>query len=265
MDPLAPQRRNRIPSLRRDKKGRCAAFRARLAAPALYPERIVRIFLVIQGERQGPFTRSEVQGRLERGEITLQTYGWISGMPDWAPLAQIPGLQPDRPSPPPPPVPARAWELATLGQRFGAMLIDLGLVLIACVPIWTLMALTGAEEFERIPFSQQMAGLIPFFVLLLVQGVVQLVMLCTRAQTVGKWCCRIRIYDVATGRPATWERSWLLRTFVNNLPGMIPCLGLLYFLVDACFIFRDDRRCLHDLLAGTQVGTVPDARERGSE
>lgn len=223
----------------------------------------MRIYLVIQGERRGPFTKSEVQGRLERGEITPQTYGWISGMPDWAPLAQIPGLQLDRPSAPPPPAPERTWELATLGQRFAAAMIDTGLVLLAFVPAWTVLALEGVREFEEVSEGMQVLAVVSFFILLIAQGAVQLVMLCTRAQTIGKYSCRIRIYDAATGRPATWERAWLLRTFVNNLPGMIPCLGLLYFLVDACFIFRDDRRCLHDLIAGTQVGTVPEAGNGG--
>ena len=29
--------------------------------------------------------------------------------------------------------------------------------------------------------------------------------------------------------------------------------GGLFSIVDICFIFRDDRRCIHDLIAGTQV------------
>ena len=34
--------------------------------------------------------------------------------------------------------------------------------------------------------------------------------------------------------------------------GNVPQLALIPF-VDALFIFRQDRRCLHDLLAGTRV------------
>ena len=34
---------------------------------------------------------------------------------------------------------------------------------------------------------------------------------------------------------------------------MIPVLGPLFSLVNVCFIFREDRRCIHDLIAGTQV------------
>jgi uncharacterized RDD family membrane protein YckC len=41
----------------------------------------------------------------------------------------------------------------------------------------------------------------------------------------------------------------LLRGVVNGLLSIIP----LYGLVDALFIFREDKRCLHDLIAGTIV------------
>jgi uncharacterized RDD family membrane protein YckC len=30
-------------------------------------------------------------------------------------------------------------------------------------------------------------------------------------------------------------------------------LGFVFLLVDFCFIFREDGRCLHDLMAGTKV------------
>lgn len=47
--------------------------------------------------------------------------------------------------------------------------------------------------------------------------------------------------------------AFVLRSFVNGLIGAIPCIGSIYALVDIVFIFREDRRCLHDLLASTVV------------
>jgi uncharacterized RDD family membrane protein YckC len=36
---------------------------------------------------------------------------------------------------------------------------------------------------------------------------------------------------------------------LNGILGLIP----LYAIVDALFIFRGDRRCIHDMIAGTRV------------
>ena len=41
----------------------------------------------------------------------------------------------------------------------------------------------------------------------------------------------------------------LMRSFLNSLIGMVP----FYSLVDVLFIFRDDQRCIHDMIAGTKV------------
>jgi uncharacterized RDD family membrane protein YckC len=40
-----------------------------------------------------------------------------------------------------------------------------------------------------------------------------------------------------------------MRAWVNFLLGVIP----FYWLVDVLFIFRDDQRCIHDLIASTRV------------
>ena len=44
----------------------------------------------------------------------------------------------------------------------------------------------------------------------------------------------------------------VLRLIVNGLLGIIS----LYGLVDILFIFRGDRPCIHDMIAGTQVVEV---------
>ena len=55
-----------------------------------------------------------------------------------------------------------------------------------------------------------------------------------------------------TGENGGFVPNVLLRFIVNGLLWIIP----LYGLVDILFIFRGDRRCIHDMIAGTQVVEV---------
>ena len=89
--------------------------------------------------------------------------------------------------------------------------------------------------------------------LLLVLAIVQGVLLTLRGQSIGKLLCRIRIVRMDTeGRPG-FVRAFLLRGTVPLLIEQVPLLGGLFWIVDACFIFGDERRCVHDYIAGTKV------------
>jgi uncharacterized RDD family membrane protein YckC len=87
---------------------------------------------------------------------------------------------------------------------------------------------------------------------LLVLLVVQAVLIGLRNQTVGKLAVGIRIAK-RDGTPADFPRAFLLRGTLTWLLVQIPLLGALFWIVDACFIFGDERRCLHDYIAGTIV------------
>ena len=80
-------------------------------------------------------------------------------------------------------------------------------------------------------------------------------LLVMRGQTVGKLMLGIRIVDSATGGKVSAAKVLGLRYIVFYGLQIIPVLGMreLVSFFDAVFIFRDDRRCLHDLLAGTKV------------
>ena len=71
-------------------------------------------------------------------------------------------------------------------------------------------------------------------------------------QSVGKRLLGIKIVRT-DGARAGLGRIFSLRILVPNVIYMVPILGALFALVDALFIFRDDRRCIHDLMADTQV------------
>ena len=80
-------------------------------------------------------------------------------------------------------------------------------------------------------------------------------LLMKHGQTVGKWLTGIRIADLDGGIPS-FGRVVGLRYLPTSVASVIPVVGSIYPLVDVLFIFRSDRRCIHDLLAGTQVVKV---------
>ncbi len=92
-------------------------------------------------------------------------------------------------------------------------------------------------------------GVVAFLALL----TLQIYLLVTRSQTVGKLLLKVQIHDVLTQQPASFVKTFLLRGVVNGLICAIPWIGGIYNIVDCCFIFREDRRCIHDLMAGTHV------------
>jgi uncharacterized RDD family membrane protein YckC len=80
-------------------------------------------------------------------------------------------------------------------------------------------------------------------------AVVQIYFLTTRGQTIGKIVLHVKIVKVDVETNGGFVTNVLLRSILNAILGFIP----LYALVDALFIFRQDRRCIHDMIAGTKV------------
>lgn len=84
---------------------------------------------------------------------------------------------------------------------------------------------------------------------LLALAVAEIYCLATRSATIGKLIMKIYIADAASGQPANWVQTILLRGFVWGLLAWIPFVAI----VDVLFLFRQDRRTLHDMLAKTLV------------
>ena len=79
--------------------------------------------------------------------------------------------------------------------------------------------------------------------------IVQMVLLTRDGQSLGKKAPDIRIVMYRTGENGGFMPNVLLRMVVNGMLAFIH----LYGIVDILFIFREDRRCIHDLIAGTVV------------
>jgi uncharacterized RDD family membrane protein YckC len=83
-------------------------------------------------------------------------------------------------------------------------------------------------------------------------ALVQAYLVATTGQSIAKRLFKLKIVKV-DGAPVGFVSGVLLRHWLVLLLLQIPDANLVLFLADALFIFRKDRRCLHDLVAGTRV------------
>jgi uncharacterized RDD family membrane protein YckC len=127
--------------------------------------------------------------------------------------------------------------------RLGAAIVD-GIVLVVPVALFAVVT----PLLVHGPGGETVASVFILLAILIV-FIFQMVLLTKEGQTVGKKVLGIRIVKMDTGENGGFVPNVLLRLIVNGLIGIIPFYGL----VDILFIFRSDRRCIHDLIAGTQV------------
>lgn len=146
-------------------------------------------------------------------------------------------------------------ELASRWVRLGAAILDGLLMLAVMLPIqWFSGFLPALINASRSGYSLPMTtmllwSVIGFVLFIVVQGWP----LHHGGQTWGKKALSIRIIDLAGNKPPLL-RLIALRYLPMQLIALIPAVGTLVTgLVNPLFIFRQDRRCLHDLIAGTRV------------
>jgi uncharacterized RDD family membrane protein YckC/predicted RNA-binding Zn-ribbon protein involved in translation (DUF1610 family) len=144
--------------------------------------------------------------------------------------------------------------LASPWIRLGAALLD-GLVAFGIVVPGLIILFAGMGPREEMsPIS--IFGLMWIIVGILALVIYQWVLLSTKGQTIGKRWLKIRIVRYDDGGPVGFGKAVALRSWVPGLIGNIPMVGPFFSLADPLFIFSAERRCLHDLIAGTKVVCV---------
>lgn len=139
--------------------------------------------------------------------------------------------------------------LARLGDRLLAIIID-GLIMAPLAIIYFLIFFSFYEsDYE---FWEPEPIIYNFLFAQLVYLIVNGYLLYKKGQTVGKKLRNIKIVTMDNTLPS-FDHVYGLRYFLVYLIGSIPILGGIFSFIDALFIFRDDRRCLHDHIAGTKV------------
>ena len=91
------------------------------------------------------------------------------------------------------------------------------------------------------------------FLLLLGLLIAQLYFLGRDGQSIGKKIGKCRIVDYNNGELPGLARIFFLRMLLPGIIGAIPFLGMFFSLADPLFIFGEERRCIHDLIATTKV------------
>jgi uncharacterized RDD family membrane protein YckC len=141
-------------------------------------------------------------------------------------------------------------ELAGRGLRLGGSLIDGILIVLTLIPV---LFLTG--YWERAMAQQStvtdivVGGVLGVGIFLLLNGY----LLMTSGQTVAKRILKMRIVSVHDERILPFGKLIGLRYLPQWVCGQLPLVGGIYVLINALFIFGEQRRCLHDHIAGSKV------------
>lgn len=163
-------------------------------------------------------------------------------------------------------------DLASVGSRILAKLIDFVLFMLASLPLYLAfynspnfdkfikMAESGKTILSNSEVQQLLTGISQSTMILtniLVLGllVAQTLLLTRRGQTIGKMVMGIRILDMQSNAIPKFTNLILLRTIVTNIIYSLSVFGLIFLIVDLVMMISDKnkRQSIHDKMAGTYV------------
>ena len=112
-------------------------------------------------------------------------------------------------------------QLASVQARLGSFLLDLGLIIVTLFIGWVIWNLFTWKT----------------------------------GQTPAKRLLKQVVVDAKTGEVFTWSRMALREFAVKGAAGNIAsgASNGITFVIDSLFVFRDDRRTVHDLIVGSKV------------
>ena len=141
------------------------------------------------------------------------------------------------------------YQLVSRGTRLGGAFLDGIISALIIIPIFFAIGAFGNEMIEEPNLGMQifqfLIGWIVFFALnghLLVK----------RRQTLGKMIVNSKVVNKRGRTPSVTDIIGK-RYIVPSIISSIPLVGQVFGLVNALFIFREDKRCVHDHIAGTYV------------
>jgi len=159
-------------------------------------------------------------------------------------------------SPPAMPPDLGQSDLASRGARLGAVLIDGVLSLVVTLPFMFATGYMAKVAAGETPIVQMIVlQILAFGVYLTMHGY----LLSKYGQSIGKKLVGIKIVDHQTNALLPLSQIVTKRLAPVWVATLVPVIGNILVLADSLSIFRSDRRCIHDLIAGTKVVNAPKA------
>ncbi|MEH6446926.1 MAG: RDD family protein [Oceanospirillaceae bacterium] len=150
---------------------------------------------------------------------------------------------------------------ASRWRRFWAGLIDASIAMAITIPLMNYLNVWDLAKEGSIPLGTSIKlFLFSWIIFFIIHGY----LLKKYAQTVGKKLLGISIASLDGEKPDLWlliVKRYLPVALVPN----IPFVGSLLLIVDVLFIFRKDKRCIHDFIAGTKVVNFSANKARQSD
>ena len=149
--------------------------------------------------------------------------------------------------------PTTNFELATRSSRLLGRILDGVFSALCGFAFAVLLAIIGGVVGQDEDVAA-IGGSIGFYLGIFVFAIVNWTLIVKSGQTLGKKVMRTRIVMEETGQLPGFVQGVLLRSIVFGLLCNLPIIGFpILLLVNAIWIFGDNRQCLHDLLAKTRV------------
>jgi uncharacterized RDD family membrane protein YckC len=136
-------------------------------------------------------------------------------------------------------------QLASRGKRFLGALVDSLFLMLGAAPGFVLMIATidSNEELSTVALFVMLGGM-------LIVGIINWVMITNSGQSIAKRMLGMQIVKADTGELPGFLHGVVLRSWV---PAAINQACSFFSLIDALWIFGEECRCLHDLIAQTVV------------
>jgi len=215
----------------------------------------MEIWIILDGEKAGPFQDYEIRRKISLRDFTADTPGWHEGLEKWLPLAEIPIFKdeftkplpteqkiPSGPKPPPPPLPP------VYGRRLFARLFDLQLYSVC----WWLILWAGGKNLTDAMVNPivTLAQFLPWFA-------IEAILLHKYGTTPGKWLLGIRVANIDQSpitQPASIRRA--LRVLVAGI-GFGWSILPLCCVIMSYFVAKRFGNALWDFAGGHRVFSQP--------